>query len=133
MNGNEKPLIQRVHGAPKKNRKSNRYKTGSFWLNNNNLRNVNGLKNLTDRLLEMSDYLSWLDLSDNNLNVISDVSTYTLKSYYTGQYEFNVRRESKLNVLPTEYPPSQNNKQQRFYNKLLQAEFYRYFHTLIDK
>ncbi|XP_060848622.1 leucine-rich repeat-containing protein 51-like [Rhopalosiphum padi] len=72
LNGNEKPLPLRVRGAPKKNLKSNRYKTGSFWLNKNYLKNVNGLRNLADRLFEMADYLSWLDLSDNNLTSISD-------------------------------------------------------------
>ncbi|XP_060856691.1 leucine-rich repeat-containing protein 51-like [Metopolophium dirhodum] len=72
LNGNEEPLPLRVGGAPKKNLKSNRYKTGSFWLNKNNLKNVNGLRNLADRLFEMADYLSWLDLSDNNLTSISD-------------------------------------------------------------
>lgn len=80
LNGNEKPLPLRVRGEPKKNPLSNRYKTGSFWLNNNNLKNVNGLRNLADRLLEMSDYLSWLDLSGNNLTVISDVSKLTCKN-----------------------------------------------------
>ncbi|XP_016659818.1 leucine-rich repeat-containing protein 51-like isoform X2 [Acyrthosiphon pisum] len=73
LNGNEEPLPLRVRGAPKKSLKSNRYKTGSFWLNKNNLKNVNGLRNLADRLFEMADYLSWLDLSDNNLTSISDV------------------------------------------------------------
>ncbi|KAE9537009.1 hypothetical protein AGLY_006816 [Aphis glycines] len=72
LNGNEKPLPLRVRGAPKKSSKSNRYRTGSFWLNKNYLKNVNGLRNLADRLFEMADYLSWLDLSDNNLTTISD-------------------------------------------------------------
>ncbi|KAL5236777.1 hypothetical protein ACI65C_004187 [Semiaphis heraclei] len=72
LNGNEEPLPLRLRGAPKKNPKSNRYRTGSFWLNKNNLKNVNGLRNLADRLFEMADYLSWLDLSDNNLTSISD-------------------------------------------------------------
>lgn len=76
LNGNEEPLPLRVRGAPKKGLRSNRYKTGSFWLNKNNLKNVNGLRNLADRLFEMADYLSWLDLSDNNLTSISDVSMY---------------------------------------------------------
>lgn len=74
LNGNEKPVL-RTKGAPKKNKRSNRYRTGSFWLNNNNLKSVNGLRNLADRLLEMADYLSWLDLSGNNLTMVSHVST----------------------------------------------------------
>lgn len=82
LNGNEEPLPLRVRGAPKKNLKNNRYRTGSFWLNKNNLKNVNGLRNLADRLFEMADYLSWLDLSDNNLTSISDVSMYYITYYY---------------------------------------------------
>lgn len=82
LNGNENPLPLRLRGAPKKSRKSNRYQTGSFWLNKNLLKNVNGLRNLADRLFEMADYLSWLDLSDNNLTSISDVSMYHTTCFY---------------------------------------------------
>lgn len=76
LNGNDQPLPLRVRGAPTKNRQNNRYQTGSFWLNNNELKNVNGLRSLADRLFEMADYLSWLDLSGNNLTTISDVSIF---------------------------------------------------------
>lgn len=77
LNGNERPWTLRVRGSPKKDKKTKRYRTGSFWLNNNNLKNVNGLRNLTNLLFQMADYLSWLDVSNNNLTVISDVSIIT--------------------------------------------------------
>ncbi|XP_025407348.1 leucine-rich repeat-containing protein 51-like, partial [Sipha flava] len=72
LNGNGPPLQLSVRGAPKKCRMSKRYKTGSFWLNKNNLEIVNGLRTLADRLFDKADYLSWLDLSHNNLTTISD-------------------------------------------------------------
>jgi len=81
LNGNEQPLLQSVNGGPKKNRMNNRYRTGSFWLSNNNLKHVNGLRILVDRLLEMPDYLSWLDLSGNHLTKISNVSILGVQRY----------------------------------------------------
>uniref|UniRef100_A0A2S2QMC0 Leucine-rich repeat-containing protein 51 n=1 Tax=Sipha flava TaxID=143950 RepID=A0A2S2QMC0_9HEMI len=74
LNGNGPPLQLSVRGAPKKCRMSKRYKTGSFWLNKNNLEIVNGLRTLAERLFDKADYLSWLDLSHNNLTTISDVA-----------------------------------------------------------
>ncbi|VVC34337.1 Leucine-rich repeat,Leucine-rich repeat domain, L domain-like [Cinara cedri] len=72
LNRNEKTWPLSVRGTPKKGRQSKRYRTSSFWLNNNHFKHVNGLKNLTNILFEKTDYLSWLDLSSNRLTVISD-------------------------------------------------------------
>ncbi|XP_050426701.1 leucine-rich repeat-containing protein 51-like [Adelges cooleyi] len=71
LNAGEKPLSARVHGTPTINRQTNRYQTGSLWLNNNNLIHVDGLRKLAERLLVSADYLSWLDLSSNRLMAVN--------------------------------------------------------------
>ncbi|XP_050527890.1 leucine-rich repeat-containing protein 51-like [Daktulosphaira vitifoliae] len=71
LKNEEKPLSTRVQGIPRINKRTNRYLTGSFWLNNNYLIHVNGLRKLAERLLESADHLSWLDLSNNKLIAVN--------------------------------------------------------------
>ncbi|KAG5329755.1 LRC51 protein, partial [Acromyrmex heyeri] len=49
-----------------------RYITSTLWLSNNRLSSMKGLQRLTDRVLDNPVYLSWLDLSFNEINEIGE-------------------------------------------------------------
>lgn len=61
-----------------------RYVTSTLWLSNNFLSSMEGLQRLVDRVLDDPAYLSWLDLSFNEINEIGeDIEKFTnLKILY---------------------------------------------------
>lgn len=61
-----------------------RYITSTLWLSNNLLSSMEGLQRLADRVLDNPAYLSWLDLSFNEINEIGeDIEKFTnLKILY---------------------------------------------------
>ncbi|EGI59358.1 LRC51 protein, partial [Acromyrmex insinuator] len=63
--------IIRTGKAPVRTLKD-RYITSTLWLSNNRLSSMEGLQRLTDRVLDNPVYLSWLDLSFNEINEIGE-------------------------------------------------------------
>ncbi|XP_012232763.1 leucine-rich repeat-containing protein 51-like [Linepithema humile] len=61
-----------------------RYITSTMWLSNNLLRSMEGFQNLVNKFLENPIYLSWLDLSFNEISKIGeDIEKFTnLKILY---------------------------------------------------
>ncbi|XP_011873534.1 PREDICTED: leucine-rich repeat-containing protein 51-like isoform X2 [Vollenhovia emeryi] len=61
-----------------------RYITSTLWLSNNLLSSMEGLARLVDRVLDEPAYLSWLDLSFNEINQVDkDIEKFTnLKILY---------------------------------------------------
>lgn len=75
--------IIRTGKAPVRTLKD-RYVTSTLWLSNNLLSSMEGLQRLVDRVLDDPAYLSWLDLSFNEINEIGeDIEKFTnLKILY---------------------------------------------------
>lgn len=96
--------IVRTGKAPVRTLKD-RYITSTLWLSNNLLRSMEGLGHLVDRFLENPAYLSWLDLSFNEINEIGeDIEKFTnLKILYLHGNKIsnvtNVLRLKKLKSL----------------------------------
>jgi len=79
-----------------------RYITGTLWLSNNLLNSMEGLQRLADRVLDDPAYLSWLDLSFNEINEIGeDIEKFTnLKILYLhGNKIANIADTLKLRKL----------------------------------
>jgi len=64
--------MKRLNGTPKRGQ-NKKYITASIWLNNNNLSNLNGLKQIIDDIFEFPMYLTWIDVSHNKLKHIDQV------------------------------------------------------------
>ncbi|CAL1679612.1 unnamed protein product [Lasius platythorax] len=75
--------IIRTGKAPARTFKD-RYVTSTLWLSNNLLSSTEGLQRLVNRVLDDPVYLSWLDLSFNEINEIGeDIEKFTnLKILY---------------------------------------------------
>ncbi|KAL0116555.1 hypothetical protein PUN28_009897 [Cardiocondyla obscurior] len=81
---------------------NDRYITSSLWLSNNLLSSTSGLQRLVDKVLDNPAYLSWLDLSCNEIKEISDdVEKFTsLKILYLhGNKIANIADTLKLKKL----------------------------------
>lgn len=79
-----------------------RYVTSTMWLSNNQLRSMEGFQDLVDRFLENPAYLSWLDLSFNEISEIGeDIENFTnLKILYLhGNKISNIANILKLKKL----------------------------------
>ncbi|XP_071570506.1 leucine-rich repeat-containing protein 51 [Temnothorax nylanderi] len=63
--------VIRTRKAPVRTFKD-RYITSTLWLSNNLLSSMEGLRRLVDRVLDDPAYLSWLDLSFNEINEIGE-------------------------------------------------------------
>ncbi|KAL6261373.1 hypothetical protein P5V15_006469 [Pogonomyrmex californicus] len=63
--------IIRTRKAPVRTFKD-RYVTSTLWLSNNLLKSMDGLQRLVDRILDDPEYLSWLDLSFNEISEIGE-------------------------------------------------------------
>jgi len=83
-----------------------RYITATLWLSNNLLNSMEGLQRLADRVLDDPAYLSWLDLSFNEINEIGeDIEKFTnLKILYLhGNKIANIADTLKLRKLQNRY------------------------------
>ncbi|XP_050520298.1 leucine-rich repeat-containing protein 51-like [Daktulosphaira vitifoliae] len=67
----EKPKSLRVRGIPSRG-PNKRFLCGTIWLNNNNLSNLTGLKDIVYELIELPFYLYWLDVSFNEVTHINE-------------------------------------------------------------
>jgi Leucine-rich repeat (LRR) protein len=67
----KRPQIIRTGKTPRRTFKD-RYVTSTLWLGNNLLTSTEGLEHLANRVLERPDYLSWLDLSFNEIREITE-------------------------------------------------------------
>ncbi|XP_011168324.1 leucine-rich repeat-containing protein 51 [Solenopsis invicta] len=79
-----------------------RYVTSTLWLSNNLLSSMEGLQRLAERVLDDPAYLSWLDLSFNEIKEIGeDVEKFTnLKILYLhGNKITNIADSLKLRKL----------------------------------
>lgn len=69
---NDIPRIYRLHGAPERG-VNKKLKSAAIWLNHNNLSDLNNLKKFVNDQLESPMYLTWLDVSHNELKYIDQV------------------------------------------------------------
>lgn len=79
-----------------------RYVTSTLWLSNNRLSSMKGLQRLAGRVLDAPTYLSWLDLSFNEINEIGkDIEEFpNLKILYLhGNKISNIADTLKLRKL----------------------------------
>lgn len=72
---NDIPRIYRLRGAPERGL-NKKHKSAAIWLNHNNLSDLNNLKKIVDDQLELPIYLTWLDISHNELKTIDQVRTH---------------------------------------------------------
>ncbi|XP_043262821.1 leucine-rich repeat-containing protein 51-like [Colletes gigas] len=68
---NKRPQAVRTGKIPLRT-PTDRFVTCSFWLSNNLLTSMDGFKNLVYKLLDDPAYLSWIDLSFNEIQKIGD-------------------------------------------------------------
>ncbi|XP_076180216.1 leucine-rich repeat-containing protein 51-like [Ptiloglossa arizonensis] len=79
-----------------------RFVTCSFWLSNNSLTSMDGFKNLVHKLLDDPAYLTWIDLSFNEIERIGDdiIQFPNLKIIYLhGNNIWNINDVIKLKNL----------------------------------
>lgn len=67
-----KPRSSRVNGVPDRG-PNKKFNCGAIWLNNNHLPNLNDLKKIINELFEHPIYLTWIDVSFNELKKIDRV------------------------------------------------------------
>ncbi|XP_076679605.1 leucine-rich repeat-containing protein 51 isoform X2 [Andrena cerasifolii] len=81
---------------------TDRFVTSSLWLSNNSLTSMDGLENLAQKILDDPAYLSWLDLSFNEIGRIGDdiLKFLNLKILYLhGNNISNINDVTKLKTL----------------------------------
>lgn len=78
---NDVPRIYRLRGTPERG-PNKKHKSATIWLNHNNLSDLNNLKKIVNDQLELPMYLTWLDISHNELKNIDQVRTLRNKRNY---------------------------------------------------
>ncbi|XP_076240756.1 leucine-rich repeat-containing protein 51 [Calliopsis andreniformis] len=80
---NKRPQASRTGKIPLRTT-TDRFVTSSLWLSNNSLTTMDGFENLVQKVLDDPRYLSWLDLSFNEIKKIGDeiVKFLNLKILY---------------------------------------------------